>query len=122
MCPHSPSPLPATASSSTTRHSESPIAKISVEATTDNLFRIASVTKPITSVAIFILIEKGKLHLNDKVFGASGIFGNKYGKGTATSNTSPTSPSITCSPTPAEAGPTTPTTPCFSTIPGTRPN
>jgi CubicO group peptidase (beta-lactamase class C family) len=57
--------------------------KDSVEATTDNLFRIASVTKPITSVAIFILIEKGKLHLNDKVFGASGIFGNKYGKGTA---------------------------------------
>jgi CubicO group peptidase (beta-lactamase class C family) len=56
--------------------------KDSVEATTENLFRIASVTKPITSVAVFTLIEQGKLHLDDKVFGASGIFGNKYGKGT----------------------------------------
>ncbi|HTV57408.1 MAG TPA: serine hydrolase domain-containing protein [Verrucomicrobiae bacterium] len=44
------------------------------------LFRIASVTKPITSVAIFTLVEKGKLNLNDKVFGASGILGTKYGK------------------------------------------
>jgi CubicO group peptidase (beta-lactamase class C family) len=45
-----------------------------------SLFRIASVTKPITSVTIFTLIEKGKLNLNDKVFGASGILGTKYGK------------------------------------------
>ena len=45
-----------------------------------SLFRIASVTKPITSVTIFTLIEKGKLHLNDKVFGPSGLLGNKYGK------------------------------------------
>ena len=56
--------------------------KDSIEATTSNLFRIASVTKPITSVAIFTLIEKGKLHLGDKVFGPSGILGTKYGKGT----------------------------------------
>lgn len=47
---------------------------------TSSLFRIASVTKPITSVTIFSLIEKGKLHLNDKVFGSSGILGIKYGK------------------------------------------
>jgi CubicO group peptidase (beta-lactamase class C family) len=45
-----------------------------------SLFRIASVTKPITSVTIFTLIEKGSLNLNDKVFGASGILGTKYGK------------------------------------------
>jgi len=45
-----------------------------------SLFRIASVTKPITSVAIFNLLEQGKLNLNDKVFGPAGILGNKYGK------------------------------------------
>ena len=45
-----------------------------------SLFRIASVTKPITAVTIFTLIEKGKLNLTDKVFGPSGLFGNKYGK------------------------------------------
>ena len=46
----------------------------------DSLFRIASVTKPITSVTIFSLLEQGKLNLTDKVFGPSGIFGIKYGK------------------------------------------
>ena len=45
-----------------------------------SLFRIASVTKPITSVAIFTLLEQGKLNLNDKVFGSSGILGLDYGK------------------------------------------
>jgi CubicO group peptidase (beta-lactamase class C family) len=45
-----------------------------------SLFRIADVTMPITSVAIFTLIEQGKLHLTDKVFGASGILGTRYGK------------------------------------------
>lgn len=33
----------------------------------DNVFNIASVTKPFTAVAIFTLIEKGKISLNDKV-------------------------------------------------------
>jgi CubicO group peptidase (beta-lactamase class C family) len=51
-----------------------------VQARRDSLFRIASVTKPITSVTIFSLIEQGKLNLNDKVFGPSGILGTKYGK------------------------------------------
>jgi CubicO group peptidase (beta-lactamase class C family) len=45
-----------------------------------SLFRIASVTKPITSVTIFTLIEKGRLNLNDKVFGPSGILDEKFGK------------------------------------------
>jgi len=35
---------------------------------------------PITSVTIFSLVEQGKLHLTDKVFGPSGILGTKYGK------------------------------------------
>jgi CubicO group peptidase (beta-lactamase class C family) len=33
-----------------------------------SLFRIASVTKPITSVTIFSLVERSHLNLNDKVF------------------------------------------------------
>ena len=45
-----------------------------------SLFRIASVTKPITSVTVFNLIEQGKLRLSDKVFGPGGILGEKYGK------------------------------------------
>jgi CubicO group peptidase (beta-lactamase class C family) len=45
-----------------------------------SLFRIASLTKPITAVTIFSLIEQGKLNLTDKVFGPSGILGTKYGK------------------------------------------
>ena len=48
--------------------------------TTENRFRIASVTKPITSTAIFQLIEKGKLSLNDYVFGPRGVLGTAYGK------------------------------------------
>lgn len=45
-----------------------------------SLFRIASLSKPITAVTIFALIEQGKLNLTDKVFGTSGILGTKYGK------------------------------------------
>lgn len=44
-----------------------------------NLFRIASVSKPITSVGIFTLVEKGKISLQDMVFGSGGILGNDYG-------------------------------------------
>ncbi|MFZ3216596.1 MAG: serine hydrolase domain-containing protein [Candidatus Acidiferrales bacterium] len=44
-----------------------------------SLFRIASLSKPITAVSIFRLIEKGQLNLNDKVFGPSGVLGTKYG-------------------------------------------
>ena len=51
-----------------------------LQAQQNSLFRIASVTKPITSVTIFSLIEQGKLNLTDKVFGPFGILGTKYGK------------------------------------------
>ena len=51
----------------------------SQQTTTGSLFRLASVSKPMTSIAIFRLIEQGKLHLSDTVFGASGILGTTYG-------------------------------------------
>jgi CubicO group peptidase (beta-lactamase class C family) len=44
------------------------------------LFRIADLSKPITAVTIFSLIQAGKLVLTDKVFGPTGILGKKYGK------------------------------------------
>ena len=50
------------------------------QASQDSLFRIASISKPITSVTIFTLLEQGKLNLTDKVFGPGSIFDNKYGK------------------------------------------
>jgi CubicO group peptidase (beta-lactamase class C family) len=56
--------------------------KDAVQVTPANLFRIADLSKPITAVAIFTLVEKGQLHLNDKVFGASGVLGTKYGEST----------------------------------------
>jgi len=42
-------------------------------------FRICSISKPITAVAIFRLIEEGGLRLGDRVFGSSGILQNDYG-------------------------------------------
>ena len=48
-------------------------------ATPSSLFRIASASKPITSVTIFTLIEKNRLKLNDLVFGRNGILGFDYG-------------------------------------------
>lgn len=41
-----------------------------------NLFRIASCSKPVTSVAIMKLVENGQLNLNAKVFGPGGILQN----------------------------------------------
>jgi len=46
----------------------------------NNLFRIASVTKPITSTAIFTLIERGRIAQNDRVFGPGAVLGIKFGK------------------------------------------
>ena len=45
-----------------------------------HLFRIASVSKTITSTTIFGLIEQGRLKLADKLFGPGGITGTDYGR------------------------------------------
>jgi Beta-lactamase class C and other penicillin binding proteins len=47
--------------------------------TDSSLFRIASISKPITSVAIMTLLEQGKISLSDKVFGEGAILGTLYG-------------------------------------------
>ncbi len=39
----------------------------------DSLFRIASVSKPITAVTVLKLVEDGKLHLSDKAFSILGL-------------------------------------------------
>jgi CubicO group peptidase (beta-lactamase class C family) len=44
-----------------------------------HLFRIASVSKPITSVAIFSLIERGRLKLSDRIFGRDAVLGTDFG-------------------------------------------
>jgi CubicO group peptidase (beta-lactamase class C family) len=46
--------------------------------TPKHLFRIASVTKPITSTAIFLLIERGGLSLGSLVFGANSVLGAEF--------------------------------------------
>jgi CubicO group peptidase (beta-lactamase class C family) len=42
--------------------------------TPQHRFRIASISKPVTSVGIFALIEAGKLRLGDYVFGPNSIW------------------------------------------------
>jgi CubicO group peptidase (beta-lactamase class C family) len=44
-----------------------------------HLFRIASLSKPITAIAVFRAIEAGLLALTDRVFGQGGILGNQFG-------------------------------------------
>ncbi|GAB3642933.1 serine hydrolase domain-containing protein [Spirosoma arcticum] len=51
-----------------------------VPVTNNSLFRIASVSKPITSIAAMKLVDEGKLNLDQKVFGAGSILGTTYGK------------------------------------------
>lgn len=46
--------------------------------TPQHRFRIASVSKPITSTGIFMLIEAGKLQLDSRVFGPNSILGDDY--------------------------------------------
>jgi CubicO group peptidase (beta-lactamase class C family) len=46
--------------------------------TPQHRFRIASISKPITSTGIFTLIEAGKLQLDKRVFGPNSIFGDDY--------------------------------------------
>jgi D-alanyl-D-alanine carboxypeptidase len=52
------------------RHDHRPV-------TPQSLFRIASLSKAFTSAAIFTLVEAGRLHTSDHVFGPSGIL-NRY--------------------------------------------
>jgi len=51
----------------------------SQKADTGDLYRLASLSKQLTSVAIMKLLEQGKISLSATVFGTSGILGNKYG-------------------------------------------
>ena len=46
--------------------------------TPQHRFRIASISKPITSTGIFTLIETGKLKLDSHVFGPNSILGDDY--------------------------------------------
>jgi CubicO group peptidase (beta-lactamase class C family) len=48
-------------------------------ATPQSLYRLASVSKQITSVTIMKLMDQGKIHMDDKVFGAGAILGTDYG-------------------------------------------
>lgn len=47
--------------------------------TQENRFRIASLSKPITSVAIHLLLEQGRLALTDQVFGPGSLLGTTFG-------------------------------------------
>jgi CubicO group peptidase (beta-lactamase class C family) len=69
-----------------------------------HLFRIASVTKPITSVAIFSLIEESRIRLTDRIFGAGAITGTDYGRPPIIHRWA-ISPSSICSRIPVAAGP-----------------
>lgn len=46
----------------------------------ESLFRIASISKPITAIGILKLAEMSLLSLDDTVFGTEGILGTDYGK------------------------------------------
>jgi CubicO group peptidase (beta-lactamase class C family) len=51
-----------------------------VRVSPEHQFRIASLSKPFTAATVFALIEKRKLRLADRVFGANGILGFDYGR------------------------------------------
>jgi CubicO group peptidase (beta-lactamase class C family) len=50
-----------------------------IETGPNHLFRLASVSKSITSVAIMKLMEQNKFKLSDKVFGAGSLLGTTFG-------------------------------------------
>lgn len=43
-----------------------------MQAEQDTIFRIANLSKPLTALTIFSLIEAGRVHLNDRVFSPQG--------------------------------------------------
>lgn len=52
----------------------------------DDLFRIASISKVITSTAIMQLVDEGLITVDHKVFGVDGILGNSFGSATLTTD------------------------------------
>jgi CubicO group peptidase (beta-lactamase class C family) len=54
--------------------------------TPQHRFRIASISKPITSAGIFTLIEAGKLRIDQRVFGPNSILGDDYPRSVDGSN------------------------------------
>jgi Beta-lactamase len=48
-------------------------------ASIDDLYRIASLSKPITAITILKLVQEGAITLDQKVFGVNGILGEDYG-------------------------------------------
>lgn len=49
------------------------------QVTKESQFRIASVSKLLTSVAVMKLVQDGKLSMDQKVFGSSGVLGTTFG-------------------------------------------
>lgn len=47
-----------------------------------SVFRVASISKMYTGVSILKLVEDGKLNLDDKVFGPTGLLGDDFGTAT----------------------------------------
>jgi len=50
-----------------------------VEVNENSVFRIASISKPITLTAISKLVSDGMLHLDDLIFGQESLLGTEYG-------------------------------------------
>ena len=50
-----------------------------IGASPNNLFRVSSLSKQITSAAIMKLMDQGKINMTDKVFGAGAILGTDFG-------------------------------------------
>ena len=50
-----------------------------VEVHENSVFRIASISKPITLTAISKLVSEGKLHLDDLIFGEESLLGTEFG-------------------------------------------
>ena len=50
-----------------------------IEVHENSVFRIASISKPITLTAISKLVADGKLHLDDLIFGEESLLGTEYG-------------------------------------------